>query len=392
MNTLVALTDVHCLEPGELHAMHAAGFEVYSSATMVPRNSFVLARHYAWPWPKRLDNDLSFRGSSAINDASAYAFADSVVSWSHVLGDLTPKTWTRLEDLPEDRSFILKGKKSDKGRWDRMFAKDKAEAIRLYLELCSDSGFRSEDLVIREYKPLVRLGENIGGCPISEEYRVFCYRSTELCRAFYWNEQDCSSSLFPGSADRIPQDFLDEAIARVADSGQIAFYTLDVARCEDGSWTVIEVSDGQRAGLSENSPSVLYRNLADAIVRDKASEILDVTAQDAIRVFVESIKHDCSLSRLWAWAMGHLDHVLRVVPMLSEIQGETQQKRCFLLDGLPSSSDLVLRLNFNERLSPADADKRATPIMKRVDRVLRGIDHLCLVVHHFFVDEEDLSL
>jgi hypothetical protein len=39
----------------------------------------------------------------------------------------------------------------------------------------------------------------------------------------------------------------------------IDFYTLDVALAADGRWIVIEVSDGLRAGMSENDPDVVYR-------------------------------------------------------------------------------------------------------------------------------------
>jgi hypothetical protein len=34
-----------------------------------------------------------------------------------------------------------------------------------------------------------------------------------------------------------------------------------VAKTQSGEWIVIELNDGQMAGLSDNDPSVLYHNL-----------------------------------------------------------------------------------------------------------------------------------
>ena len=39
------------------------------------------------------------------------------------------------------------------------------------------------------------------------------------------------------------------------------FYTIDIGQKINGDWTVIELNDGQMAGLSLCSPDELYRNL-----------------------------------------------------------------------------------------------------------------------------------
>jgi hypothetical protein len=47
----------------------------------------------------------------------------------------------------------------------------------------------------------------------------------------------------------------------------VNFFVMDVALTESGRWIVIELNDGQMAGLSENDPDVLYGNMKKMLWR-----------------------------------------------------------------------------------------------------------------------------
>lgn len=258
MRRPILLTRPKLLDDGEFAAASAAGFDVVTSRLDVQRDDVVVARHFAWPWPAELFGDLARLGAHAINGRAGYEFADDITSWAAALGDLTPETWTRFEALPERGPFVLKGLKADKASWARMFAETRRDAIELRSLLHADTGLGGQTIVARRYVPLVRLGVNVGGLPISQEYRVFVAFGRELARGFYWCTEDCETP--PPPASTIPADFLRDAIERVGDA--MDFYTLDVGLDVTGRWWVIEVSDGLRAGLSEVSPTDLYGALA----------------------------------------------------------------------------------------------------------------------------------
>ena len=140
-----------------------------------------------------------------------------------------------------------------------MFAEDAAAARRLLSELHSDSGFRGQDLVAREYVELDKIGvDPITGIPIAVEFRVFVCGGQVLGATYYWPVDEGTETPNP---DCIDQGFLKSAIAAIEDSGRIRFYTLDVARTASGQWIVIEISDGQRAGLQGLDPEILYGGL-----------------------------------------------------------------------------------------------------------------------------------
>lgn len=260
---VVFLCETSLLDPGELAAVKAVTpWMPEVSILGVRAGDLVIARHYAWPWPKRLDRDLALVGARALNNARDYDYCNTPSRWAADLGDLTPQTWEDFSALPERGPFFLKGPKADKGRWDRCYAETRADAIALRSELQRDSGLRGETIVARRYVPLERLGDGLGGVPPAVEFRVFVLDGQVVSRGFYWPPDDCERP--PPSADVIPEAFLRQAIARVGsvDGRPPRWYALDVARTEAGDWIVVEINDGQRSGLSENDPRELYAAMA----------------------------------------------------------------------------------------------------------------------------------
>jgi hypothetical protein len=103
-----------------------------------------------------------------------------------------PDTWVDFAQLPDDTAFIVKGSSADKGAWERMYAPTKSAAIQLRSLLQRDTGMRAQTLVARRYVPLERLGDGLGGCPVSTEFRVFVLDREVVGRGFYWPPEDCT--------------------------------------------------------------------------------------------------------------------------------------------------------------------------------------------------------
>lgn len=193
-------------------------------------------------------------------------------SWSSGRSFRTNATTDRFEALPDVGPFIVKAEHADKGRWDRMFARTKVDAGRIRSELMADTGMRSQTIVARRYVPLAPLGDATipGACPPSVEFRVFVAFGQVLSAAPYWPVDDCDPALVAKAprAEDIPEAFLRAAIERLP--SYLDYYTLDVALGADGRWWVIEVSDGLRAGMSENDPERVYAGLARVLQQRSA--------------------------------------------------------------------------------------------------------------------------
>lgn len=125
--------------------------------------------------------------------------------------------------------------KSQKGYWDSAcYVPDTSDTehlervVRLFLALQADS--LNEGLVFKEFVP--RLGNEV--------------------RTFWYNGELLDST--PGV--ELPLEWLTKAIAKIPSK----FFSVDIAQRADGSWTIIEVGDGQVSGLSW-APEDYYQKL-----------------------------------------------------------------------------------------------------------------------------------
>lgn len=57
----------------------------------------------------------------------------------------------------------------------------------------------------------------------------------------------------------VPREFLQKVIDAVGKNSR--FYAIDVAKTKSGKWIVIELNEGQMAGLSENNADLFYKKL-----------------------------------------------------------------------------------------------------------------------------------
>ncbi|MGH7137996.1 MAG: ATP-grasp domain-containing protein, partial [Pirellulales bacterium] len=121
-----------------------------------------------------------------------------------------------------------------------------------FIELQDDD--LNEGLVFREFvefEPLAMHSKS--GMPLTREYRIFFFDGRPIFSAEYWDEGDYGGLAAP--LDRFTQ---------VAANVQSRFFTMDVAKRRDGDWMIVELGDGQVAGLPETADvAAFYRALAN---------------------------------------------------------------------------------------------------------------------------------
>jgi hypothetical protein len=144
-----------------------------------------------------------------------------------------------------------------------MFAKNKREAGEVYWKLAIDGHVGSQQIFIREFVPLVKLADGLNGLPISEEYRFFMYGKEIVGAGFYWSSHTDELERKYDPMIEVPMDFINK-IAEIV-SRHVRFWVVDVARKADGTWMVVELNDGQQAGLSDTDPDLFYRRLASLL-------------------------------------------------------------------------------------------------------------------------------
>ncbi len=107
-------------------------------------------------------------------------------------------------------------------------------------------------VVVREFVELNLLtNHSKSGMPLAEEYRLFFFNNELLSAAAYWEE---------GTYATTPVDTKEfEAVARTVESN---FFCMDIARKKNGELIIIELGDGQVAGLPERMECLeFYRTL-----------------------------------------------------------------------------------------------------------------------------------
>ncbi|MFB9993536.1 ATP-grasp domain-containing protein [Deinococcus oregonensis] len=98
-------------------------------------------------------------------------------------------------------------------------------------------------VVLREFEAFMPLTQHSkSGMPLTREYRLF-FAAGQIIGAYeYWEEGD-----YPGEA--VPL----ELFKAVGKQIQSRFLTMDIAQRTDGVWRIMELGDGQVAGLPERA-------------------------------------------------------------------------------------------------------------------------------------------
>ena len=240
----------------------ASFFRVIEKRSDIERGELVIPRYSALPENYELCQDIQKLGGTPINSYREHCYVADVRNWYYDLGDLTPRTWFALDQIPDDGPFVLKGATNSlKHYWNtHMFARNKREAVEVFTKIATDTTIGVQPTYVREFVKLNVLFEGFNGLPISEEYRFFVLNGKVVGAGFYWSNYVSELDREFNPHVEVPQNFIDDVISRVSD--HVNFWVFDVARCADGRWIVIELNDGQQSGLSEVNSHELYGNIA----------------------------------------------------------------------------------------------------------------------------------
>ncbi|MEZ4847285.1 MAG: ATP-grasp domain-containing protein [Bacteroidia bacterium] len=133
---------------------------------------------------------------------------------------------------------------------------DKVKSVvDTFLELRGSS--LNKGLVFRKFEELEFLTEHSkSGMPLTKEFRIF-FAYKKIVKVFdYWDEGEY------GDTKPELEEFID--IAREIESN---FFTMDIANKKNGGWIIMELGDGQVAGLPENADKDgFYGILRDSFV------------------------------------------------------------------------------------------------------------------------------
>ncbi len=221
---------------------------------------------------QNLYDGLLKKNIKLINNPTEYKHCHYLPSSYDIIKSKTPKSnWTtQLNDENIFQLAIEFGKKpiivkdfvkSEKHNWeDACFIPnasdhDKVKAVvEKFIELRGDS--LNEGLVFREFEELEFLTEHSKSkMPLTKEYRVFFANKKVIATFNYWDEGEYEETILK----------LDSFI-EIAQSIQSNFFTMDIAQKKNGEWIIIELGDGQVAGLPDNADkSKFYESIRNTL-------------------------------------------------------------------------------------------------------------------------------
>jgi ATP-grasp domain-containing protein len=210
---------------------------------------------------QQLYEALLERGIRLINDPSMYKYTHYLPESYAVIENLTPHSvWLPINDaftmdavynalkVFGDKPVIVKDYvKSQKHYWNEACYIPSAEdrlaverVVQRFLELQGDD--LNEGLVFREFiefEPLMQHPRS--GMPLTKEFRVFVMDGDPVYITKYWSEGDYH--------DVLPEI---DVFLNTARQVKSRFFTMDIAQRTDGEWMIVELGDGQVAGLPDH--------------------------------------------------------------------------------------------------------------------------------------------
>lgn len=222
---------------------------------------------------RQLFNALADKGIRLINDPAAYVHCHYLPESYSVIKHYTPlSVWLRsyvdasINHIMHilrafgSRPVVVKDfVKSRKYEWEEACYIPSASdqrlvepVVRRFIELQGEE--LNEGLVFREFvefEPLTQHSKS--KMPLTKEFRIFFLDSKPIYSIEYWEEGD-----YRGTTPSIEQ-FRD-----VAKAVQSRFFTMDIAKRLDGEWMIVELGDGQVAGLPGKADVLgFYKALVD---------------------------------------------------------------------------------------------------------------------------------
>jgi hypothetical protein len=222
------------LKPAVYSKLHQALLEK-NIQLINPPEAYRLCHHFPESYPL----------IAAQTPRSAVIHLDSEFSIEKVMQALQPFA---------DRPVILKDfVKSRKHEWHEACyipsASDRSTVQRVterFIELQGNE--INEGLVFREFVEFEPLTvHSRSGMPLIREFRLFFLKNELLEATEYWEQGEYGDV-------RPPVGLFSDIAGKIASS----FFTMDVARRKDGTWMIIELGDGQVAGLPDKTDQVNF--------------------------------------------------------------------------------------------------------------------------------------
>lgn len=253
------------MEPEELEAA-SKHFECVSLLTDIKEGDTVVYRYSLFPFALDQERELLNIGARPINTYGQHRYVADLQNYAYDLKELTPLTWDRIQDLPDEGPFILKGEtNSKKSNWlTHMYAPTKKDAIDIYGKLLEDTLINQQKIYIRQFIPLKTYMNSVNGMPVTEEYRFFAAFGEILCGGYYWQNYVDDLPEAPNT-DNVPKEFLQEVLDRIGT--KINLVVIDVARTQDDRWIVVELNDLSMSGTSCNDLDILYSRLKEVLIK-----------------------------------------------------------------------------------------------------------------------------
>ena len=236
-----------------------------------------LAVYRGWmlspPVYKQLYDQLLIKNIRLVNDPVAYQHCHYLPESYPLIQAYTPRTvWKAVDkdfELPSihallkpfgNRPIIVKDYvKSEKHSWKKACFIPKAsdreaveEVVGQFIKLRGDE--LNVGLVFRQFEKLSFLtNHSQSGMPLTKEFRLIFAFGKLMAVLDYWEEGDYEGT-YPDVKDFLP----------IAKTIQSNFFTMDIAQKQDGSWIIMELGDGQVAGLPVDADiSGFYRELKE---------------------------------------------------------------------------------------------------------------------------------
>ncbi|WP_162902719.1 ATP-grasp domain-containing protein [Taibaiella koreensis] len=240
-----------------------------------PSGTMVTLLYRGWmlkPWQYTLlYQTLLQKNYQLINSPVAYQTCHYLPDSYPFIEAYTPKTvWVRAENGAIDYEQVFGAiavfgqaplmikdyVKSQKHYWDTAcFIPDASDREKVktvvanFLRLQGDD--LNEGIVLRAFVALKDLTiHSVSSMPLTQEYRLFFFNGQLLGCFDYWEE---------GTYPEAPQPplALFETIAQTIKSN---FFSMDIAQTTSGEWLIIELGDGQVAGLPGKADRYLFYN------------------------------------------------------------------------------------------------------------------------------------
>jgi len=302
MNIIIPASELNKRKPHDMYQEEYDAASKYADVHLLDINDIVRARtdkevvsmmvprlqwgsitqpvfYHGWMMDHDMYHDfnqfLKGRGYLLTNNLDNYFCGHYFDAWYDVLKDLTPKSAilkmnSFRDPKPELRpmidavlafqkenkcAVIIKdGVKSLKHDWNEACfipadanAFQVAKVVSTFLTIKTNYNDFQGSFVIRKFVELKQIGLHPKSkMPISQEYRTFILRGKIISQDPYW-EGDYD-------AETPPEELINEIASNL--------FTIDTAQLADGTWTCIEVGDGQVSSIPPKAnKDKFFRNL-----------------------------------------------------------------------------------------------------------------------------------